>query len=98
MISSPVLIWNAQHDWAPFKFQFIRATTNNAPSLRTFGDFVGLQFGQVGSEFARQHLHARPTHTIRPGYTATLAVTQDIAFPGEWIEGVGMIPAAGRAR
>jgi 4-amino-4-deoxy-L-arabinose transferase-like glycosyltransferase len=47
-IASPVLIWNAGHDWASFKFQFIRATTNNAPSLRTLGDFIGLQFGQVG--------------------------------------------------
>jgi 4-amino-4-deoxy-L-arabinose transferase-like glycosyltransferase len=47
-ISSPVLIWNAGHDWASFKFQFIRATTSNAPSLRTLGDFLGLQFGQVG--------------------------------------------------
>ena len=58
---------------------------------------LGLQFGQVGSEYARQQLQARPTHTIRPGYTGTLQVTQDIAFPGEWVEGVGMIPA-GRAR
>ncbi|MET0971609.1 MAG: glycosyltransferase family 39 protein [Tardiphaga sp.] len=48
VMSSPVLIWNAGHDWASFKFQFIRATTNNAPSLRTLGDFLGLQFGQVG--------------------------------------------------
>ena len=59
---------------------------------------LGLQFGQVGSEYARQQLQARPTHTIRPGYTGTLQVTQDIAFPGEWVEGVGMIPVAGRAR
>ncbi|QDM15983.1 glycosyltransferase family 39 protein [Tardiphaga sp. vice352] len=47
-VSSPVLIWNAGHDWASFKFQFIRATTNNEISLRTVGDFLGLQFGQVG--------------------------------------------------
>jgi hypothetical protein len=47
-ISSPVLIWNAGHDWASFRFQFIRATTNNEVSLRTLGDFLGLQFGQVG--------------------------------------------------
>jgi 4-amino-4-deoxy-L-arabinose transferase-like glycosyltransferase len=46
--SSPVLIWNASHDWASFKFQFVRATTNNEVSLRTLGDFLGLQFGQVG--------------------------------------------------
>ncbi|WP_445492240.1 glycosyltransferase family 39 protein [Rhodopseudomonas sp. RCAM05734] len=48
VVSSPVLIWNAGHDWASFKFQFVRATTDNAVSLRTLGDFLGLQFGQVG--------------------------------------------------
>jgi hypothetical protein len=48
VISSPVLVWNAGHDWASFRFQFIRATTNNAVSLRTLVDFIGLQFGQVG--------------------------------------------------
>ncbi len=45
---SPVLIWNAQHDWASFRFQFIRASSEHAFSLRTLGDFLGLQFGQVG--------------------------------------------------
>jgi len=58
---------------------------------------LGLQFGQVGSEYARQQLQAKPTHTIRPGYTGLLQVTQDIAFPGEWVEGVGIVPA-GQAR
>jgi 4-amino-4-deoxy-L-arabinose transferase-like glycosyltransferase len=48
VVSSPVLIWNAAHDFASFKFQFVRATTHNAVSLRTLGDFLGLQFGQVG--------------------------------------------------
>ena len=48
LVFSPVLIWNAQHDWASFRFQFIRATVANDVSLRTFGDFLGLQFGQVG--------------------------------------------------
>jgi 4-amino-4-deoxy-L-arabinose transferase-like glycosyltransferase len=45
---APVLIWNAQHDWASFKFQFVRAAANREVSLRTLGDFIGLQFGQVG--------------------------------------------------
>ncbi len=45
---SPVLVWNAGHDWASFKFQFVRVTTSNEASLRTVGDFLGLQFGQVG--------------------------------------------------
>ena len=44
----PVLIWNAQHDWASFRFQFVRATATHELSLRTVGDFVGLQFGLVG--------------------------------------------------
>lgn len=54
---------------------------------------LGLQFGQVGSEYARQQLQAKPTHTIRPGYTGLLQVTQDVAFPGEWVEGTGIVPA-----
>ncbi|MFL6818209.1 MAG: glycosyltransferase family 39 protein [Bradyrhizobium sp.] len=44
----PVLIWNAGHDWASFRFQFVRAAAVNELSLRTFGDFIGLQLGQVG--------------------------------------------------
>ncbi len=44
----PVLIWNAGHDWASFRFQFVRATAAHETSLRTLGDFIGLQFGLVG--------------------------------------------------
>jgi len=44
----PVLIWNAGHDWASFKFQSVRATATHELSLRTVGDFIGLQFGLVG--------------------------------------------------
>src|ERR1700680_4950708 len=44
----PVLIWNSQHDWASFRFQFVRATATHELSLRTVGDFIGLQFGLVG--------------------------------------------------
>lgn len=47
-VSSPVLIWNATHDWASFKFQFVRVTAPHALSLSTFGEFFGLQFAQVG--------------------------------------------------
>lgn len=47
-IFSPVLIWNAQHDWASFRFQGVRATANYGISLRTVGDYIGLQFGLVG--------------------------------------------------
>ncbi|RXH06584.1 glycosyltransferase family 39 protein [Bradyrhizobium vignae] len=45
---SPVLIWNAQHDWASFRFQGVRATASYGISLRTIGDYIGLQFGLVG--------------------------------------------------
>ena len=45
---SPVLIWNAGHDWASFKFQLVRATATHELSLRTVGDYIGLQFGLVG--------------------------------------------------
>ncbi|WP_244425383.1 glycosyltransferase family 39 protein [Bradyrhizobium sp. STM 3843] len=45
---SPVLIWNAQHDWASVKFQLVRATAPHDVSLRTVGDYIGLQFGLVG--------------------------------------------------
>jgi hypothetical protein len=47
-IFSPVLIWNAQHDWASFRFQFVRASATHELSLRTVGDFFGLQFFLVG--------------------------------------------------
>lgn len=48
LVFSPVLIWNWQHDWASFKFQFIRAGADHGISARTFGDFLGLQFALVG--------------------------------------------------
>ncbi|MGJ4999528.1 glycosyltransferase family 39 protein [Bradyrhizobium sp. HKCCYLS3077] len=48
VVFSPVLIWNVQHDWASFRFQFVRATAPHDFSLRTLGDYIGLQFGQVG--------------------------------------------------
>ena len=44
----PVLIWNAQHEWASFRFQFVRAVAAHEFSFRTVGDFIGLQFGLVG--------------------------------------------------
>jgi len=48
MTFSPVLLWNYQHDWASFRFQFVRAVADHPPSLRTVGEFFGLQFGLVG--------------------------------------------------
>jgi 4-amino-4-deoxy-L-arabinose transferase-like glycosyltransferase len=47
-IFSPVLIWNYQHDWASFHFQFVRAVATHQLSFRTLGEFLGLQFGLVG--------------------------------------------------
>ncbi|WP_157043671.1 glycosyltransferase family 39 protein [Nitrobacter hamburgensis] len=47
-VFSPVLIWNGMHDWASFRFQFVRATATHDFMLRTLGDYIGLQFGQVG--------------------------------------------------
>jgi 4-amino-4-deoxy-L-arabinose transferase-like glycosyltransferase len=44
----PVLIWNGEHDWASFRFQSVRAIATHGLSLRTVGDFIGLQFGLVG--------------------------------------------------
>jgi 4-amino-4-deoxy-L-arabinose transferase-like glycosyltransferase len=44
----PVLIWNAGHDWASFRFQFVRAIATHELSLRTVVEFIGLQFGLVG--------------------------------------------------
>jgi len=48
VVFSPVLIWNYQHDWASFRFQFVRATATNPLSFRTLGEFFALQFGLVG--------------------------------------------------
>ena len=48
MVFSPALIWNYQHDWASFRFQFVRAVATHPLSLRTVGEFFGLQLGLVG--------------------------------------------------
>ena len=47
-VFSPALIWNAENDWASFKFQFVRVTATHEVSLRTIGEYFGLQFGLVG--------------------------------------------------
>jgi 4-amino-4-deoxy-L-arabinose transferase-like glycosyltransferase len=48
LVFMPVLIWNWQHDWASFRFQLVRATATRDVSLRTVGEFIGLQLGLVG--------------------------------------------------
>jgi 4-amino-4-deoxy-L-arabinose transferase-like glycosyltransferase len=45
----PVLIWNFQHDWVSFKFQLVRATATHELSFRTVWEFIGMQWGLVGS-------------------------------------------------
>ena len=48
IVFAPVLVWNEQHDWASFRFQAVRAIAVHEFSLRTVGEFFGLQFGLVG--------------------------------------------------
>jgi 4-amino-4-deoxy-L-arabinose transferase-like glycosyltransferase len=48
LLFSPVLIWNYQHEWASLRFQAVRATAAHEFSLRTVGDYIGLQWGLVG--------------------------------------------------
>lgn len=44
----PVLIWNFQHHWASFQYQWVRAAATHEVSFRTVGDYIGLQWGLVG--------------------------------------------------
>ncbi len=44
----PVLIWNAQHDWASFRFQFVRAVGDPSVVAAHGRRILGLQFGLVG--------------------------------------------------
>jgi 4-amino-4-deoxy-L-arabinose transferase-like glycosyltransferase len=65
----PVLVWNAGHDWASFRFQLVRATATRDMSLRTLGDYIGLQWGLVGFVLLPVTLSAL-TLTARRGYLA----------------------------
>lgn len=40
---SPVIIWNGQHDWASFRFQFLDRFGPKPLSLRTMLEFIGFQ-------------------------------------------------------
>jgi dolichol-phosphate mannosyltransferase len=42
-IFSPVIVWNARHDWASFRFQFVQRWGDQSISLQTFLAFVGYQ-------------------------------------------------------
>ena len=48
VIFSPVLYWNWLHDWAGFRFQFVRVGADHGVSAQTVVDFLGLQAGLVG--------------------------------------------------
>ncbi|MBV9532814.1 MAG: glycosyltransferase family 39 protein [Bradyrhizobium sp.] len=65
----PVLIWNAQHDWASLRFQLVRATAMHETSLRTVFDYIGLQLGLVGLVLLPVVLWGL-TLTARRGYLA----------------------------
>jgi 4-amino-4-deoxy-L-arabinose transferase-like glycosyltransferase len=48
LVFSPVLYWNAVHDWASFRFQLDRPAQVQGVSAKFLLDFVGQQFGLVG--------------------------------------------------
>lgn len=48
IVFSPVLYWNATHDWISFKFQLDRPTQMQGWSLKFLGEFVGNQFLLLG--------------------------------------------------
>ncbi len=48
LVFSPVLYWNATHDWASFRFQLDRPAQISGWSLKFFGDFIGQQFILIG--------------------------------------------------
>jgi 4-amino-4-deoxy-L-arabinose transferase-like glycosyltransferase len=48
VIFSPVLYWNAVHDWVSFRFQLDRPTQIEGWSLKFLAEFVGIQFFLLG--------------------------------------------------
>ncbi|MFB9265327.1 glycosyltransferase family 39 protein [Bradyrhizobium erythrophlei] len=48
LVISPMLYWNATHDWASFRFQLDRPPQVDGWSGRFLGDFLGQQFVMVG--------------------------------------------------
>src|SRR6202042_1297521 len=48
LVFSPVLYWNATHDWASFRFQLDRPAQISGWSAKFFGDFLGQQFILIG--------------------------------------------------
>lgn len=48
LVFSPVLWWNAVHDWASFRFQLDRPAQMAGGTARFLVDFVGQQLGRIG--------------------------------------------------
>lgn len=48
VLFSPVLVWNARHDWVSFAFQSVRLGSGSAPSLGGFGRFIMYEALWVG--------------------------------------------------
>jgi 4-amino-4-deoxy-L-arabinose transferase-like glycosyltransferase len=48
LVFSPVIYWNAVHDWASLRFQLDRPAQLQGISAKFLLDFVGQQFGLVG--------------------------------------------------
>ena len=48
LVFSPVLYWNATHDWASFRFQLDRPAQLSGWSAKFLGDFIGQQFVLIG--------------------------------------------------
>jgi hypothetical protein len=44
LIFSPVLYWNATHDWVSFRFQLDRPAQLQSWSIKFLGEFLGVQF------------------------------------------------------
>lgn len=76
---SPVIIWNAQHDWASFRFQFLDRFTAEPIRVSTMLTFIGFQLliatpiiFWVYGRLTVQLLH-KPLQALPPQSTLTFA-------------------------
>jgi 4-amino-4-deoxy-L-arabinose transferase-like glycosyltransferase len=49
LVASPILIHNVRHDFAPLRYQWEHSMGTTDPSLKRFGEFVGLQILLFGT-------------------------------------------------
>lgn len=68
VIFSPVLIWNAQHDWASFRFQFSHG----------LGEEKGLDFGLLGSFLGAQAAIVNPIFFLALFYYAFRYISDNL--------------------